>query len=59
MASPAHRHLLLKSLPQPLPMRMCAPTGGLLTALAMVFEAAVAFAPIPRIIWEHRGEASN
>uniref|UniRef100_K9J315 Semaphorin-4D n=1 Tax=Desmodus rotundus TaxID=9430 RepID=K9J315_DESRO len=37
-----------------MPMRMCAPTGGLLTALAMVFEAAVAFAPIPRIIWEHR-----
>ncbi|KAM5329900.1 semaphorin-4D isoform 3-T6 [Glossophaga mutica] len=35
-------------------MRMCAPTGGLLTALAMVFEAAVAFAPIPRITWEHR-----
>ncbi|XP_037020641.2 semaphorin-4D isoform X3 [Artibeus jamaicensis] len=47
-------HLLLKSLLQPLLMRMCAPTGGLLTALAMVFEAAVAFAPIPRIIWEHR-----
>ncbi|XP_045689831.1 semaphorin-4D isoform X2 [Phyllostomus hastatus] len=35
-------------------MRMCAPTGGLLIALTMVFEAAVAFAPIPRIIWEHR-----
>lgn len=35
-------------------MRMCASTGGLLIALAMVFEAAVAFAPIPRIIWEHR-----
>ncbi|XP_035877342.1 semaphorin-4D isoform X5 [Phyllostomus discolor] len=47
-------HLLLKSLPQPLLMRMCAPTGGLLIALTMVFEAAVAFAPIPRIIWEHR-----
>ncbi|XP_036890715.1 semaphorin-4D isoform X4 [Sturnira hondurensis] len=47
-------HLLLKSLLQPLLMRMCAPAGGLLTALAMVFEAAVAFAPIPRIIWEHR-----
>ncbi|KAJ8784886.1 hypothetical protein J1605_007772 [Eschrichtius robustus] len=35
-------------------MRMCAPVGGLLTALAVVFGTAVAFAPIPRITWEHR-----
>ncbi|XP_014386174.1 PREDICTED: semaphorin-4D isoform X2 [Myotis brandtii] len=32
---------------------MCARTGGPLAALAMVFGAAVAFAPIPRITWEH------
>nr|KAF6279313.1 semaphorin 4D [Pipistrellus kuhlii] len=32
---------------------MCARTGGPLTALAVVFGAAVAFAPIPRITWEH------
>ncbi|XP_036158243.1 semaphorin-4D isoform X5 [Myotis myotis] len=32
---------------------MCARTGGPLTALAMVFGAAVAFAPMPRITWEH------
>lgn len=37
-------------------MRMCAPVGGLLTALAVVFGTAVAFAPVPRITWEHRGE---
>ncbi|XP_020741777.2 semaphorin-4D isoform X2 [Odocoileus virginianus] len=35
-------------------MRMCAPVGGLLTALAVVFGTAVAFAPVPRITWEHR-----
>lgn len=35
-------------------MRMCSATSGLLSALALVFEVAVAFAPIPRITWEHR-----
>ncbi|XP_064338497.1 semaphorin-4D isoform X2 [Camelus dromedarius] len=35
-------------------MRMCVPTGGLLTALAVVFGTAVAFAPVPRITWEHQ-----
>ncbi|XP_074211924.1 semaphorin-4D isoform X4 [Camelus bactrianus] len=35
-------------------MRMCVPTGGLLAALAMVFGTAVAFAPVPRITWEHQ-----
>ncbi|XP_059745284.1 semaphorin-4D isoform X2 [Bos taurus] len=35
-------------------MRMCGPVGGLLTALAVVFGTAVAFAPVPRITWEHR-----
>uniref|UniRef100_A0A452UN09 Semaphorin 4D n=1 Tax=Ursus maritimus TaxID=29073 RepID=A0A452UN09_URSMA len=35
-------------------VRMCAPVGGLLAALAMVFGMAVAFAPKPRITWEHR-----
>uniref|UniRef100_A0A8C5XB13 Semaphorin 4D n=2 Tax=Microcebus murinus TaxID=30608 RepID=A0A8C5XB13_MICMU len=35
-------------------IRMCAPVGGLLTALMVVFGMAVAFAPIPRITWEHR-----
>ncbi|XP_032164461.1 semaphorin-4D isoform X3 [Mustela erminea] len=33
---------------------MCAPIGGLLAALAMVLGMAVAFAPKPRITWEHR-----
>lgn len=33
---------------------MCSATSGLLSALALVFEVAVAFAPIPRITWEHR-----
>ncbi|XP_048656251.1 semaphorin-4D isoform X3 [Marmota marmota marmota] len=33
---------------------MHAPIGGLLAALALVFGTAVAFAPIPRITWEHR-----
>uniref|UniRef100_A0A2K6FBI9 Semaphorin-4D n=2 Tax=Propithecus coquereli TaxID=379532 RepID=A0A2K6FBI9_PROCO len=35
-------------------IRMCAPIGGLLTALVVVFGTAMAFAPIPRITWEHR-----
>ncbi|XP_065803459.1 semaphorin-4D isoform X2 [Muntiacus reevesi] len=35
-------------------MRMCATLGGLLSALAVVFGTAVAFAPVPRITWEHR-----
>uniref|UniRef100_A0A8C9DT89 Semaphorin 4D n=1 Tax=Prolemur simus TaxID=1328070 RepID=A0A8C9DT89_PROSS len=35
-------------------IRMCAPIGGLLTALVVVFGMAVAFAPVPRITWEHR-----
>ncbi|XP_055283492.1 semaphorin-4D isoform X4 [Moschus berezovskii] len=35
-------------------MRMRAPVEGLLTALAVVFGTAVAFAPVPRITWEHR-----
>ncbi|KAF6328087.1 semaphorin 4D [Rhinolophus ferrumequinum] len=35
-------------------MRMCAPVEGLLTALAVMFGTAVAFAPVPRITWEHR-----
>ncbi|EPY86887.1 semaphorin-4D isoform 1 precursor [Camelus ferus] len=33
---------------------MCVPTGGLLAALAVVFGTAVAFAPVPRITWEHQ-----
>ncbi|XP_045877993.1 semaphorin-4D isoform X3 [Meles meles] len=49
---PAHQRLL----PEPTLqcVRMCAPVGGLLAALAMVFGMAVAFAPKPRITWEHR-----
>ncbi|XP_030873773.1 semaphorin-4D-like [Leptonychotes weddellii] len=35
-------------------VRMRAPVGGLLAALAMLFGMAVAFAPKPRITWEHR-----
>ncbi|XP_036116620.1 semaphorin-4D isoform X1 [Molossus molossus] len=35
-------------------MRMCVPAGGLLAALTVVLGAAVAFAPVPRITWEHR-----
>ncbi|KAM9207701.1 semaphorin-4D isoform 2-T2 [Dugong dugon] len=35
-------------------MRMCVPARGPLTALAVVFGMAVAFAPVPRITWEHR-----
>lgn len=50
---PAHKRLL----PGPALQcaRMCAPVGGLLAALAMVLGMAVAFAPKPRITWEHRG----
>ncbi|XP_047556108.1 semaphorin-4D isoform X2 [Lutra lutra] len=49
---PAHKRLL----PEPALqcVRMCVPVGGLLAALAMVFGMAVAFAPKPRITWEHR-----
>lgn len=32
---------------------MCAPIWGLLLALTMVLGMAVAFAPVPRITWEH------
>ncbi|XP_047617690.1 semaphorin-4D isoform X3 [Phacochoerus africanus] len=35
-------------------MRMRSPIWRLLTALAVVFGTAVAFAPIPRLTWEHR-----
>uniref|UniRef100_G3QDW9 Semaphorin 4D n=1 Tax=Gorilla gorilla gorilla TaxID=9595 RepID=G3QDW9_GORGO len=35
-------------------MRMCNPIRGLLMALAVMFGTAMAFAPIPRITWEHR-----
>ncbi|XP_069889439.1 semaphorin-4D isoform X2 [Dipodomys merriami] len=35
-------------------MRMRGPVEGLLTALVVAFGTAVAFAPIPRITWEHR-----
>ncbi|KAI2553082.1 semaphorin 4D [Homo sapiens] len=35
-------------------MRMCTPIRGLLMALAVMFGTAMAFAPIPRITWEHR-----
>nr|XP_045369274.1 semaphorin-4D [Camelus bactrianus] len=35
-------------------MRMCVHRGGLLAALAVVFGTAVAFAPVPRITWEHQ-----
>uniref|UniRef100_A0A8D2E8N9 Semaphorin 4D n=1 Tax=Theropithecus gelada TaxID=9565 RepID=A0A8D2E8N9_THEGE len=35
-------------------MRMCIPIRGLLMALAVMFGTAMAFAPIPRITWEHR-----
>lgn len=34
--------------------RMCLPVGGLLATLAVVVGTAVAFAPSPRITWEHR-----
>uniref|UniRef100_A0A8D2KJU8 Semaphorin-4D n=1 Tax=Urocitellus parryii TaxID=9999 RepID=A0A8D2KJU8_UROPR len=49
----AHEHRLLKARWPP-PTRMHAPIGGLLAALALVSGTAVAFAPIPRITWEHR-----
>ncbi|XP_040476275.1 semaphorin-4D isoform X2 [Ursus maritimus] len=51
---PAHERLLPKRPLRRLHVRMCAPVGGLLAALAMVFGMAVAFAPKPRITWEHR-----
>ncbi|XP_057354425.1 semaphorin-4D isoform X3 [Manis pentadactyla] len=35
-------------------MRMCPPVRGLLSALAVVLGTAAAFAPVPRITWEHR-----
>lgn len=34
-------------------MRMCAPVRGLFLALVAVWRTAVAFAPVPRITWEH------
>ncbi|XP_029403156.1 semaphorin-4D isoform X2 [Mus pahari] len=34
-------------------MRMCAPTRGLFLALVVVLRTAVAFAPVPRLTWEH------
>ncbi|XP_052584523.1 semaphorin-4D isoform X2 [Peromyscus californicus insignis] len=34
-------------------MRMCAPVGGLFLALMVVLGTVVAFAPVPRITWEH------
>ncbi|KAI5945044.1 Semaphorin-4D [Manis javanica] len=37
-----------------LPMRMCPPVRGLLSVLAVVLGTAAAFAPVPRITWEHR-----
>ncbi|XP_023396383.2 semaphorin-4D, partial [Loxodonta africana] len=39
---------------RPYRVRMYAPARGLLMALAVVFGTAVAFAPVPRITWEHR-----
>ncbi|XP_028627837.1 semaphorin-4D isoform X2 [Grammomys surdaster] len=34
-------------------MKMCAPIRGLFLALVVVLRTAVAFAPVPRITWEH------
>lgn len=34
-------------------MRMCVPVRGLFLALVAVLRTAVAFAPVPRITWEH------
>ncbi|XP_063132422.1 semaphorin-4D isoform X6 [Rattus norvegicus] len=34
-------------------MKMCAPVRGLFLALVAVWRTAVAFAPVPRITWEH------
>ncbi|XP_034366101.1 semaphorin-4D isoform X4 [Arvicanthis niloticus] len=34
-------------------MRMCAPGRGLFLALVVVLRTVVAFAPVPRITWEH------
>lgn len=56
MGSPARGPPLPKPPLWPQPMRMRSPVWRLLTALAVVFGTAVAFAPIPRITWEHRGE---
>ncbi|NP_001365253.1 semaphorin-4D isoform 4 precursor [Mus musculus] len=36
-------------------MRMCAPVRGLFLALVVVLRTAVAFAPVPRLTWEHGG----
>uniref|UniRef100_A0A8C0RUH8 Semaphorin 4D n=1 Tax=Canis lupus familiaris TaxID=9615 RepID=A0A8C0RUH8_CANLF len=51
---PAHEPSLPEPPPWRLRVRMCAPIGGLLAALAMAFGMTVAFAPVPRITWEHR-----
>lgn len=59
MASSVHKHLLPKPALRPLPMKMCAPGGGVLAALVVMFGTAVAFAPVPRITWEHRGEGAQ
>lgn len=37
-------------------MRMCAPIRGLFLALMVVLGTVVAYAPVPRITWEHGGE---
>ncbi|XP_035579427.1 semaphorin-4D isoform X1 [Zalophus californianus] len=50
----AHKRLLPEPPLQRPRMRMCAPVGGLLAALAMLFGMAMAFAPKPRITWERR-----
>lgn len=34
-------------------MRMCVPVRGLFLALVAVLRTSVAFAPVPRITWEH------
>ncbi|XP_040611902.1 semaphorin-4D isoform X5 [Mesocricetus auratus] len=36
-------------------MRMCAPIRGLFLALMVVLGTVVAYAPVPRITWEHGG----
>lgn len=50
--------LLLKASVAP-PMRMCAPVRGLFLALVVVLRTVVAFAPVPRITWEHGGECES
>lgn len=35
---------------------MCVPVGGLLATLATALGVVVAFAPAPRITWEHGGK---